>query len=341
MALGSADVAAAVLRLAGGDGPVPWLFRNEVVAAGSGRAAAAFVLALAAAFMFALSNVLEQREAEQVPDDESLRLGLITRLVRRPMWLAGFGADAGGYVFHAAALGFGSLVFVQPLLVTGLLFALLLRAMITGRPLQRRELLAALVLAGGLVVFLLVVSPHGGKAQAPIGRWAIAGPVIAAAIALCVVTGQRVTGSRRALLLGLAAGISFGVSAALTKTFVHLLGQGVFPMLQHWEPYALAVATLGGLLLAQSSFQAGSLSASIAALEVAEPVVAAAIGVGILDERVRTGSVMYQVAIVLALIGMFFGVVALSRSSEFYEETGGPLGQPGLANPGPSSRGSV
>jgi drug/metabolite transporter (DMT)-like permease len=292
----------------------------------SGRASAAFVLALAAAFMFALSNVLEQREAEQLPDDESLRPTLIIRLVRRPLWLVGFGADVSGYVCHAAALAFGSLVFVQPLLVTGLLFALLLRAAITGRPLLRRDLLAAILLAAGLVVFLLVVSPHGGRAQAPIGRWVIAGPVIVATIAVCILGGRRRSGAPRALLLGLAAGISFGVSAALTKTFVHLLGQGVFTMLQHWEPYALAVATLGGLMLAQSSFQAGSLSASVAALEVAEPVVAAAIGIGLLDEHVKTRSAIYQLAIVLALIAMFVGVVTLSRSSEFEEEPDSEMG---------------
>lgn len=329
MALASAHLTAGVPPLSGPEGAGRSLLRNEILGAGSGRAAAAFVLALAAAFLFGLSNVLEQREAEQLPAAQSLRPGLLVRLVRRPLWLLGFGADVSGYVCHAAALAFGSLVFVQPLLVTGLLFALLLRAAITGRPLRRRELLAAIVLVAGLAVFLLVVSPHGGRAQAPLGRWAIAGPVIGTTIAVCVVAGQRVAGTRRALLLGLAAGISFGVSAALTKTFVHLLGQGVIPMLQHWEPYALAVATLGGLLLAQSSFQAGSLSASVAALEVAEPLVAAALGIGLLDEHVKTHNAAYQLAIVLALIGMFLGVLALSRSSEF-EEGPGPLG------PGPS-----
>jgi drug/metabolite transporter (DMT)-like permease len=326
MALASTKLTGAVHRLPGAAIPGQSLLRNETLAAGSGRVAAAFVLALAAAFMFALSNVLEQREAEQLPDDHSLRAGLIVRLVRRPLWLVGFGADVGGYVCHAAALAFGSLVFVQPLLVTGLLFALVLRAAITGRPLRRRELLPAIVLAGGLAVFLLVVSPHGGRTQAPLGRWAIAGPVIGTAIAVCIVAGRRVAGARRALLLGLAAGISFGASAALTKTFVHLLGQGVFPMLQHWEPYALAVATLGGLLMAQSSFQAGSLSASVAALEVAEPLVAAAIGIGLLDEHIKTHNAAYQLAIVFALIGMFLGVLALSRSSEFEEGPAGQLG---------------
>lgn len=325
LALASAHLTAGVPRLSGSEGPGRSLLRTEILGAGTGRAAAAFVLALAAAFLFALSNVLEQREAEQLPADQSLRPGLLLRLVQRPLWLLGFGADVSGYVCHAAALAFGSLVFVQPLLVTGLLFALLLRAAITRRPLRRRELLAAIALIAGLAVFLLVVSPHGGRTQAPLGRWAIAGPVIGTTIAVCVVAGQRVARGRRALLLGLAAGISFGVSAALTKTFVHLLGQGVIPMLGHWEPYVLAVATLGGLFLAQSSFQAGSLSASVAALEVAEPLVAAALGIGLLDEHVKTHNAAYQLAIVLALIGMFFGVLALSRSSEF-EEGPGPLG---------------
>jgi drug/metabolite transporter (DMT)-like permease len=336
--LASANLTAAVPRLPGAHRPGRPLLRSEILTVVSGRTAAAFTLALAAAFMFALSNVLEQREAEQLPDDQSLRAGLIVRLVQRPLWLVGFGADVSGYVCHAAALAFGSLVFVQPLLVTGLLFALLLRAAITGRPLHRRELLAATLLAAGLAVFLLVVSPHGGRSTAPIGRWVIAGPVIVVAIAVCVVAGQRVTGARRALLLGLAAGISFGVSAALTKTFVHLLGHGVFTMLQHWEPYALAVATLGGLLLAQSSFQAGSLSASIAALEVAEPVVAAAIGVGLLDEHVRTHNAVYQLAIVLAFIGMFVGVLALARSSEFEESPDEQLRRRGLVEPGQANQ---
>ncbi len=333
MFLASANLRDAGPGLSGTAVPGRSLLRNEVLSVVSGRTAAAFVLALAAAFLFALSNVLEQREAEQLPDDQSLRASLLVRLAGRPLWLAGFGADVSGYVCHAAALAFGSLVFVQPLLVTGLLFALLLRAAITGRPLHRRELLAAIVLAAGLAVFLLVVSPHGGRAGAPIGRWVIAGPVIAATIAVCVVAGRRVAGARRALLFGLAAGISFGVSAALTKTFVHLLGHGVLPMLQHWEPYALAVATLGGLLLAQSSFQAGSLSASIAALEVAEPVVAAAIGIGLLDEHVETRSVAYQLAIVLALISMFLGALTLSRSSEFEEDPAEQLRQRGFVEP--------
>jgi drug/metabolite transporter (DMT)-like permease len=296
------------------------------------RTAAALILALSAAFLFALSNVLEQREAEQLPDEEALRLSLVAKLVRRPRWLAGFGVDVGGYVAHAAALGFASLVFVQPLLVTGLLFALVLRAAITGQPLRRRDLIAALILAGGLAFFLLGVSRHGGRVQAPASRWALAAPFIVATILGCVAIGRRRTGPPRALLLGLAAGVSFGVSAALTKTFVHLLAGGVIPMLQHWEPYALAVTSIGGLVLAQSSFQAGSLAASVAALEVTEPVVATALGIGLLHERVHTNGILYQLGLPIAILAMLGGVIALSRATT--EDVEPPVELvPGLSNP--------
>ena len=71
---------------------------------------------------------MQQREAAEVPDEDALGLGLITRLIRRPVWLIGTAADTLGYVAQAAALAFGSLVLVQPLLATSLLFALPLGA---------------------------------------------------------------------------------------------------------------------------------------------------------------------------------------------------------------------
>ena len=50
-------------------------------------------------------------------------------LLRRPLWWAGTAAAvAGGYVFQALALAKGSLLLVQPILVSGLLFALPLSA---------------------------------------------------------------------------------------------------------------------------------------------------------------------------------------------------------------------
>ena len=62
-----------------------------------------------------------------------MRPGLLWRLIQRPMWLLGTLADWSGFGLQAIALGLGSLIVVQPLLCTGLLFALPLGAAWQGR----------------------------------------------------------------------------------------------------------------------------------------------------------------------------------------------------------------
>ena len=66
-------------------------------------------------------------------------LGLVSALARQPLWWAGSAADVAGYAAQAAALGLGSLLLVQPLLVTSLLFALPLGARWSGRTLRRAD----------------------------------------------------------------------------------------------------------------------------------------------------------------------------------------------------------
>ena len=41
----------------------------------------------------------------QESDEAALRAGFLIRLLRKPVWLAGLVADAGGYLAQAAALG--------------------------------------------------------------------------------------------------------------------------------------------------------------------------------------------------------------------------------------------
>src|SRR5438477_11075955 len=84
--------------------------------------------ALGSALLYALASVLQQRAARVVPSEKSLRLSLLTTLLARPLWVVGVLADVGGFVLQFYALDHGALVLVQPLLVSGLLFALPLGA---------------------------------------------------------------------------------------------------------------------------------------------------------------------------------------------------------------------
>ncbi|WP_067841015.1 DMT family transporter [Nocardia lijiangensis] len=84
--------------------------------------------ALVAALCIAFSAVSRQREAARVPDADLGRFGAIGSLVHRPRWWLGTVVGAAGYVFQALALGRGSVLLVQSLLVSSLLFALPLAA---------------------------------------------------------------------------------------------------------------------------------------------------------------------------------------------------------------------
>src|SRR5215471_4391208 len=122
----------------------------------------AVLCAVVAAFSYGLSNVLQQHEAEQLADDEAMHFGFLAKLFRRPRWLVGLGADVGGYVFEALALGVGTLVIVEPILATSLLLSLFLGAAINKRSITGTAWLAAVVFAVGITIFLEIVAPTKG-----------------------------------------------------------------------------------------------------------------------------------------------------------------------------------
>ncbi len=95
------------------------------------KADIAALLALGAAFFIAIGDVMHQRSAHEVTDEPVSHLALFTRLLRDRQWWLGSLVAAAGFALQAAALGFGSVLLVQALLVTSLLFALPIHARIS------------------------------------------------------------------------------------------------------------------------------------------------------------------------------------------------------------------
>ena len=65
------------------------------------------VLALTSALLFALGNVLQQKAGLDA-SSAGASSGLLLRMARRPVWLAGIASDGLGFVAQAAALGIGA-----------------------------------------------------------------------------------------------------------------------------------------------------------------------------------------------------------------------------------------
>jgi drug/metabolite transporter (DMT)-like permease len=273
----------------------------------------AVVCALLSALGYALASVLQHRAARAQPYDKSLRLGLLTRLIQNRWWLVGMGCDGLGFVFQFVALGHGSLVLVQPLLVSGLLFALPLGAWLSGTAMRARDWCGALLVCIGLSTFLLASSPDPGHPGMSSRAWLILLGLTTVAMAALILTAQGRSPRRRAFLLAAAAGIDYGLTAALTKVCAHQLGRGPIHLLTHFEVYTLVVFGLLGMLLAQSAFQAGSLDASLPVLTVVDPVVSIAIGALALAEGIEIG-LLPTFLEVTGLIAMSVGVFLLARA---------------------------
>lgn len=271
-------------------------------------------LALVAALLFAVASAAQQHSAAAVPDDRAGGLALLRVLVRRPLWWVGTVSDVGGFLAQAAALAVGSLLLVQPLLVTTLLFALPLGARWAGHRLRAADWGWAALLAGSLAVFVAAGEPTAGVDRAPIAQWLPTAAVLGAVLVVCLTGAAVRRGTGRALLLAVATGVLYGLTAAFTKGVVTTLDDGVLAVATSWETYALLVVAAAGTVLQQSAFQAGALAASLPAVTVGEPVVGVAIGVTVLGEQLQADGLEWAlIAVVVAV--MVVATVALARSA--------------------------
>lgn len=273
----------------------------------------AVLAALAAALSYALASVLQHWEAEKQPPDTALRLSLVTRLAKRPRWIAGLGFDAGGYAVQWVALTIGSLVLVQPLLVVGLLFALPLKARYTAYRFHGWDWAGALLTTAGLAVFLVTSHPANGHPNVGLATWAILLCIAGALTGGLVVAGRRSTPRWKAVAYGTAGGIVYGICAALTKSCAHLLSMGVVYLFQNWQPYVLLGAGVAGMVLAQSAFQAGPLDASLPTLSATDPIVSVLVGAVAFGEAIRVGVAATTVE-VLSFSAIVVGIFMLAHT---------------------------
>jgi drug/metabolite transporter (DMT)-like permease len=273
----------------------------------------AVIAALAAGCTFAIGAVLQQSAAREAPVEESLSLRLLWDLAHRPKWLLGIGSDVGSFALQALALAFGPIALVQPLLVTGVLFAIPIAVRLRGMRLHAQEWTGTVAVAGGLSMFLAAASPGEGVAQTTLTRWVLILIAVGGLMAVGVMIGQALQGPARASFFALSAGAAFGLLAALTKTSTHLLGQGAGTFFTAWQPYAMAGVAVAGAVVQQSAFQAAPLPASLPVMDAVEPAVAVLIGVFAFAEDLQTSipALTLEAAGIVALIT---GIVLLDRS---------------------------
>ena len=268
-------------------------------------------LAVSAACCLGFGFVLQQNVARQAPLSDFLSPRLLLDLVRVPRWLGGIALMVAGMVLGAIALSQGEVSLVEPLLATNLLFALALSRKQTRQPLGRQGWAGLALLAGGVSAFIVAGEPRGGTAVTdPFRHWLIIGAMLGLAL-LLTTYAKRSRLSAGPVLLALAAGLLYGVQDALTRVSGQRFSEGgLSELLTAWQPYAVLVLGVTGLVLVQSAFETAPLRMSLPALTAAQPIAGIICGVGFLGDRLRTDTAALTWE-ALGLAGVVVGIVLL------------------------------
>ncbi len=263
------------------------------------------LLAIGAAALMALGTVLRQRASDEA--------GRITG-----HWWLGALVAFGGFALQAVALALGAVLLVQPLIVLSVLFALPIERVLNGVAVTARQWLWGVLLAVGVSAFVFFARP----VRARIGpQWWILVLVVClllGALAAVVVYAERSPHAPRAMLYGTVAGALFGIVAVL----IHAIGQDwqhPIQILRHPSLYMVVVAGLAAVYCQQRAFGAGRVQASFPAMTVAEPIVAMALGMAVLGEKLNRHTWATAVSL-LGLLLMVAAVLRLSRLSAARDE---------------------
>lgn len=302
------------------------------------------LIALAGAFFMALGSALQERDAVRAPGRRVARFGLLLHLVQRPRWIFGTLAAGAGVALHLIALSGAPLTIIQPIGVTGLLFAIVLSMAFTRRRVRPGQIAAGVAVMAGLTGVLLLF-PHTSTPprMTVLTALLLAGCVFALGIA-GLASARHLSAGARGVALAAIGGAALGTTSAIAR--VVAAGAVADPMsVVGWLPLiAAAVALFGGLMM-QNAYRTGHFAAAYAILLVADPVVGAGLGALLLGEGLPSSPGEQALAALSAAVAAA-GIAVLARSKNQNPEaartrspaSGGAEGEHGAARRGPAAR---
>lgn len=295
--------------------------------------AVSMLVAVPAAVMgaagFGMASAAQQRATHEVPMSSTLSPRLVLDLIRHPWWLLGLVMTVLALAMQLVALAFGPLAVVQPLLVTGVVFAGVFSAVLHRRAPDRWVVVGGLFTAAGLASFLLQARPVAGPES---GHLDVTDSIpflvtIVVLVVGCLVYARTTTHSSRILALALGTGILFGITAALMKAVTTAVRGGLGELFTTPALYAACVVGPIGFLLSQNTFQQGRLvSPSVAVITTVDPIVGVFAGIAWLGEDLDTngpliaGQVIAGVVVITGIAFVTLRSTALLRRGEAPED---------------------
>jgi multidrug transporter EmrE-like cation transporter len=280
-----------------------------------------------------LAFLFKHRGAIEAPDvDMHHPLRSAADLFRSRWWSIGWGVAAVAFALHVAALSLAPISIGQAVLAGGLVFLAVLAERFFGFQLGRRQWIGIGLVAVSLVL-LTVTGGGGGSAHS---GYSLAGMIIFEAIAigvgLLLVVSHLIDRLpvQRGVLLGVAAGLGFGISDVAIKALSGDLGTGPVGLLSLWTLVVVTAAVFSFYASARS-LQIGDGVAVIAVTSVAANLSTIIAGLAVFGDRLGSHALVVGVRIAafgLALIGAAL-IPAPVRAGEALKESAVEPARPG------------
>jgi drug/metabolite transporter (DMT)-like permease len=198
------------------------------------------LLAAGASACFNLATVVQAGETRKVKTQGAANLGLLRQLVRRKRWLAGVGVQALAIPLQLAALTIAPLAVVQPADATGLIVLLIAGQKMLGEKVGWHEVVSVAAIFLGVVGVAL-----SGPEHSPENSGAISLLLVLAPLALIALVPYFLRRRLASVVMVLAAGTAFALTAFLMKIVADSLVANAWIALLLWGAVAGLFAILG------------------------------------------------------------------------------------------------
>jgi multidrug transporter EmrE-like cation transporter len=282
------------------------------------------ICALLSALGTNLAFLFKHRGAVAAPDvDMRHPVRSAIDLFRSKWWSVGWGVAALAFALHAGALTLVPISIGQAVLAGGFVFLAVLAERFFGFKLGRRQWVGIALVAVSLSLLTLT----GGGAGGAHSDYSLAGMIIFEGVA--VVVGLLLVLShlieripvQRGVLLGIAAGLGFGISDVAIKALSGDLDSGPVGLLSPWSIVIITAAVFSFFASARS-LQIGDGVAVIAVTSVAANLAPILAGLAVFGDRLGTDALVIGVriaAFVLILVGAAL-IPAPVRAGDALEE---------------------
>jgi drug/metabolite transporter (DMT)-like permease len=282
------------------------------------------ICALLSALGTNLAFLFKHRGAVAAPDvDMRHPLRSAADLFRSKWWSIGWGVAGVAFALHVAALSLAPISVGQAVLAGGLVFLAVLAERFFGFELGRRQWIGIGLVAVSLSL-LTLTGGRGGEAQSD---YSLAGMIVFEGIAVCVGlllvishAIERVPG-QEGVLLGIAAGLAFGISDVAIKALSGDLDAGPIGLLSPWA-VVIVTAAVFAFFASARSLQIGDGVAVIAVTSVAANLSTIVAGLAVFGDRLGDDALVIGVrvaAFALILVGAAL-IPAPVRAGDALEE---------------------